>query len=158
MFKALFVALTVLASPLQAAESPWDRGAPILAKPVEMTVYRSPSCSCCGRWLEHMKKHGFVIKDIKTEAMDTIKREQGIPETLQSCHTALVDGYVVEGHVPAADVAAILNKRPKAVGLTVPGMPVGTPGMEMGGKKDPFTVLEFDRNGDTRVFHEYRAY
>lgn len=158
VFNTLLMSFALLASPLRAEESVWNRGAPALAKPVEMTVYRSPSCSCCGRWLEHMKKNGFAVKDIKTEEMDRIKREQGVPEALQSCHTALVGGYVVEGHVPAGDVAELLKKQPKAAGLTVPGMPMGTPGMEMGAKKDPFAVLEFDKDGKTRVFHEYRAY
>jgi hypothetical protein len=156
--KAILLALALLAGPLQAEESGWDRGAPALDKPVDMTVYRSPSCGCCGRWLEHMKKNGFVVKDIKTEDMAGIKKKYGVPENLQSCHTALVGGYVVEGHVPAADVAELLKRHPKAAGLTVPGMPTGTPGMEMGGGKDPFAVLEFDKQGKTRVFHDYRSY
>lgn len=153
--QALPILCTLWAMSPQAAESPGNGGAPAIGKPVEITVYRSPSCTCCGRWLEHMKKNGFIIKDMKTEDMDRIKQEQGVPEPLRSCHTALVGGYVVEGHVPAADVAALLKQRPTAAGLTVPGMPVGTPGMEMGGRQDPFAVLEFDRNGKTRVFHEY---
>jgi hypothetical protein len=156
--KAILLALALLAGPLQAAESLWNQGAPVLDKPVEMTVYRSPTCGCCGKWLEHMKKNGFVVKDIKIEDMPGIKKKYGVPENLQSCHTALVGGYVVEGHVPAADVGELLKKRPNAAGLTVPGMPSGTPGMEMGGRKDPFTVLEFDKQGNARIFHEYRSY
>lgn len=155
---SILLALTFLAGPLQAAESVWDRNPPVLKKPVDMTVYRSPTCGCCGKWLEHMKKNGFTVKDIKTEDMAGIKKQYGVPENLQSCHTALVNGYVVEGHVPASDVGELLKKRPDAAGLTVPGMPSGTPGMEMGGRKDPFAVLEFDKQGNTRVFHDYRSY
>ena len=157
LFKTLPILLALLSLSVQAGEGAWDRGAPVLSEPVEMTVYRSPTCGCCGRWLEHMKKNGFAIKDIKTGDMDAVKRRYGVPKSLQSCHTALVAGYVVEGHVPAGDVAELLKKRPGAVGLTVPGMPMGTPGMEMGGRADPFAVLEFDKDGTTRVFHEYGA-
>jgi hypothetical protein len=156
--QAILLALALLAGPLRAAENTWDQGAPVLDKPVEMTVYRSPTCGCCGKWLDHMKKHGFIVKDIQTEDMAGIKKKYGVPEKLQSCHTAIVQGYVVEGHVPAADVRDLLTKHPKAAGLTVPGMPAGTPGMEMGGRKDPFTVLEFDKRGASRTFHDYRAY
>ena len=124
-------------------------------KPVEMTVYRSPTCSCCGKWLEHMKQDGFVVKDIQTEDMDAIKHQHGVPDNLKSCHTALVGGYVVEGHVPAGDIRALLKKKPAVVGLSVPGMPAGTPGMEMGGRKDPYAVVQFDKAGQATVFHEY---
>ena len=123
--------------------------------PVEMIVYRSPTCTCCGRWLEHMKRDGFVIQDIQTEDMDAIKRQRGVPSELKSCHTALVGGYVVEGHVPAEDVRALLDKKPAVVGISVPGMIVGTPGMEMGGRKDPYAVVQFDRSGKVTIFHDY---
>jgi hypothetical protein len=121
----------------------------------EMTVYRSPTCTCCGRWLEHMKQNGFAIKDIPTEDMDAIKRQHGVPATLQSCHTALVDGYWVEGHVPAEDVKKLLRDKPAVAGISVPGMPVGTPGMEMGPRQDPFAVMQLDKSGNTSVFHDY---
>jgi len=146
--------LLVLASALPPA---WAASAKPAAagSPVEMTVYRSPTCTCCGRWLEHMKQNGFAIKDIQTEDMDAIKRRQGVPDALQSCHTALVGGYVVEGHVPAQDVRSLLEKKPAIVGLSVPGMPAGTPGMEMGGRKDPYAVVQFDKSGKVTVFHDY---
>lgn len=155
---AIGLALASLAGPLQAAQSVWDKGAPVLDKPVEMTVYRSPTCGCCGKWVEHMKKNGFAVKDVVTEDMDTLKGERGVPKELQSCHTALVGGYVVEGHVPAADVADLLKQKPPTAGLTAPGMPMGSPGMEMGGAKAPFDVLEFDKRGKTQVFHGHSAY
>jgi hypothetical protein len=155
---AIGLALALLAGPLQAAQSVWDKGAPVLDKPVEMTVYRSPTCGCCGKWVDHMKKNGFAVRDIVTEDMDKLKGERGVPKELQSCHTALVGGYVVEGHVPAADVADLLKKKPQTVGLTAPGMPMGSPGMDMGGAKAPFDVLEFDKSGKTQVFHGHPSY
>jgi hypothetical protein len=159
-FKSLMLATVLSASSVQAAERARDQAAPapVPEKPVEITVYRSPTCGCCGKWLEHMKKNGFTVKDIKTEEMDKIKQQYGVPKNLQSCHTGVVEGYVIEGHVPAADVRDLLKKHPDAAGLSVPGMTVGTPGMEMGGKKDPFDVVEFDKQGHARTFHEYRAY
>ena len=121
----------------------------------EMTVYRSPTCGCCGKWLEHMKQNGFKVKDVLTEDMDSIKRQQGVPDNLKSCHTAVVGGYRVEGHVPASDVRDLLEKKPAVSGISVPGMPVGTPGMEMGGRKDPYAVVQFDKSGEPAVFHDY---
>jgi len=141
-----------------AGESVWDRPTSALAQPTEMTVYRSPTCGCCGKWIDHMKKQGFVIKDIQREDMDTLKRELGVPEELQSCHTARVGDYVVEGHVPAADVKKLLTDKPKAIGLAVPGMVTGSPGMEMGGRKDPFEVIVFDRDGKTDKLSTYDKY
>ncbi len=146
--KSMLWALALISPALLAGE----------AKPVEMTVYRSPTCGCCGKWVEQMKTSGFAVKDVVTDEVDKIKGERGVPENLRSCHTALVGDYVVEGHVPAADIQDILKRKPSAVGLAVPGMVVGSPGMEMGGKKAPFDVVEFDKKGDVRVVHEYRAY
>lgn len=131
---------------------------PVAANPApSMTVYRSPTCGCCGKWIEHIKAQGFKVEDIQSGDMDQVKDRLGVPEPLRSCHTAIVGGYVVEGHVPAADILGLLKQKPKdAVGLAVPGMPAGTPGMEMGGRKDPYDVVEFDKQGKTRVRHEYR--
>ncbi|GAB1543561.1 DUF411 domain-containing protein [Scytonema sp. NUACC21] len=124
----------------------------------EITVYRSPYCSCCGGWVEHMQKHGFKIKDIKTDEIEAIKQKYNLPPQLASCHTAIVDGYVMEGHIPADNIKRLLKQKPNVAGLAVPGMPVGTPGMEMGSKKQPFAVMAFDSNGDVTVFQEYRSY
>jgi hypothetical protein len=154
-FRWILLLAAPLALPVTAAESVWDQGVPVLDKPVEMTVYRSPTCGCCGKWLEHMKKHGFVVRDVKSEEMDKIKQDLGVPKNLQSCHTAVVNGYVVEGHVPAGDVLELLRTHPEGKGLSAPGMPMGSPGMEMGGRKDPFAVLLFDKNGNARTFHEH---
>lgn len=127
------------------------------SQPTEITVYRSPSCGCCGKWLDHMRRNGFVVKDIQTDDMPEVKARHGVPDALQSCHTALVAGYVIEGHVPAADVRTLLDQRPSVVGLSVPGMPVGTPGMEMGGRQDPYAVVQFDQAGKASVVHDYPA-
>ena len=139
----------------EASQGSWDKPTPALPNPAEITVYRSPTCGCCAKWLEHMKKHGFLIRDIQEMNMDAIKRKLGVPLELQSCHTGVVDGYVIEGHVPAGDVKKLLGTKSDLAGLAVPGMPAGAPGMEMGERKDPFAVVGFGKDGKTRVFSEY---
>lgn len=140
------------------AESVWDKETPVVAGPLEITVYRSPTCNCCGKWLEHMAKQGFQVNDMVTEDMDAIKRKFGVPKKLASCHTAVINGYVIEGHVPAGDVKKLLTAKPAVAGIAVPGMVTGTPGMEMGGKKDPFAVLSFDKSGRSATFSDYPSY
>ncbi|GAB4543243.1 MAG: hypothetical protein Tsb0014_36630 [Pleurocapsa sp.] len=125
---------------------------------VDMTVYRSPSCGCCGVWVEHAKKHGFQIKDIQTEQMEALKEKYNVPPELASCHTTIIDGYVMEGHIPADDIKRFLQEKPSLVGLAVPGMPLGTPGMEAGETKQPFQVLAFNDKGEVEVFNEYQSY
>ncbi|MBF6647167.1 DUF411 domain-containing protein [Methylobacter sp. BlB1] len=125
------------------------------AKPVDIVVYRSPTCSCCGKWLEHLKQNNFNVKDIVTDEVQAIKGKYGVPNEMASCHTALVNGYVIEGHVPANDINALLKTKPKVVGIAVPGMPAGTPGMEMGGRKDPYQVVSFDSEKHYQVFNSY---
>lgn len=125
----------------------------------EMTVYRSPSCGCCGMWVEHAQKHGFKIEDIKTDEMEALKQKHNIPEELASCHTTIIDGYVMEGHIPADDIKRFLAEKPEnMVGLAVPGMPIGTPGMEAKDIKQPFQVLAFNDKGEVEVFNEYKSY
>ena len=139
--------------------SVWDRETePNYLGTTEMTVYRSPSCGCCGVWVEHAQKHGFKIKDIKTEAMEALKQKYNIPTELASCHTAIIDGYVMEGHIPADDIKRFLSEKPKLAGLAVPGMPIGTPGMEARDIKQPFQVLAFNHKGEIEVFKEYQSY
>lgn len=151
MIKRLILLLGLgLALPLSVAPAKPAKDAPIA-----ITVYRSPTCGCCGKWMEHMRQNGFQVNEIQVDDMDAIKRQHGVPDNLKSCHTALSGGYVIEGHVPAADVKALLKKKPKAVGLSAPGMPAGSPGMEMGAKKDPYAVVLFDKTGHASVFHEY---
>jgi hypothetical protein len=117
----------------------------------DVTVYKSPYCGCCTAWSEHMRDNGFNVTEIKREDMDTIKKEKGVPEQLESCHTALIDGYVIEGHVPAADIKRLLNERPDAKGLSAPGMPMGSPGMEQGDMKERYVTVLFDED-TMRVF------
>lgn len=121
----------------------------------ELTVYRSPTCNCCGRWVEHMQAAGFNVQDVVTDDMAAIKAQYAVPEALESCHTALVEGYVIEGHVPASDVQRLLSDRPAILGLAAPGMPVGSPGMETGEPVDPYTVVSFTQTGETATFAEH---
>ena len=121
----------------------------------EMTVYKSATCGCCNKWIQHMEDNGFNIKAIDVRDMDLVKQQYGIHRELASCHTAVVDGYVVEGHVPADDVKRLLNEKPEVLGLSVPGMPVGSPGMEMGDRVDEYAVIAIDKNGEAQIFNQY---
>lgn len=125
--------------------------------PAEVVVYHDPSCGCCGKWMEHLREVGFDVRSETTSDMRTIKQKLGVPASLPSCHTAVADGYVIEGHVPAADVERLLAERPDVAGIAVPGMPIGSPGMEYGAQRQAFDVLTFDRAGQTRVFNRYEA-
>ena len=158
--EALSNSAKVTASSEQMAYvSVWDRETkPDYLGTLDMTVYRSPSCGCCGAWVEHAKKHGFRIKDIKTESIEALKQKYNVPPKLVSCHTAIIDGYVIEGHVPADDIKRFLEQKPQVAGLAVPGMPLGTPGMEAGDLKQPFQVLAFNDKGEVEVFKEYQSY
>jgi hypothetical protein len=122
--------------------------------PIRLTVYKSPTCGCCRQWVTHAQSvlSSYDIKTHDLEDLTEIKTRLGIPEPLQSCHTAITGPYVFEGHVPADLIKQFLAERPKALGLAVPGMPVGSPGMEMGPRKDPYDVLLFDKAGKTRVY------
>ena len=121
----------------------------------ELTVFRSPTCGCCGKWVEHMKAEGFNVKDEITEDVDAIKEQYGLPETLASCHTAIADGYVIEGHIPAEDVQRLLMDKPDIAGIAVPGMPIGSPGMESGDYVEPYSVFSFTEDGSTEAFAEH---
>ena len=125
--------------------------------PVEMTVYRSPSCGCCGKWLEYIKQNRFNVKSVISDDMQAIKEKYGLPDKLASCHTAVVDGYIIEGHVPAEDIQKLLQLKPKIAGISAPGMPLGSPGMEMGGQKDAYRVMSFDKDGNIEVFAEHEG-
>ena len=124
------------------------------AKTPELVVYSSPTCGCCGQWTEHMEAAGFTVKSTKTEAMDAIKARYNVPLGLYSCHTAVIGDYVVEGHIPAEDVRRLLAEKPDVAGIAVPGMPLGSPGMDAGGEKEPYTVFSFTASGERAVFAE----
>jgi hypothetical protein len=116
-----------------------------------MTVYKSPTCGCCSAWIEHVEKAGFRVVARDLPDLTEMKAAFGVPRALESCHTAQVGGYLVEGHVPADLIQRMLRERPTARGLAVPGMPIGSPGME-GGTPERYDVLLFDRAGGTRVY------
>ena len=122
-----------------------------------MTVYKDPTCGCCSIWVEHVKKAGFAATVNQTAEVDAIKTQRGVPARARSCHTALIDRYVIEGHVPAREIQRLLKERPAGViGLAVAGMPIGSPGMEVSGQKaQPYNVLAFDTYGATTVFASY---
>jgi hypothetical protein len=118
-----------------------------------MTIYMSPTCGCCGKWVEHVKAAGFKTVVHEEQDMDTVKESLGVPRDMRSCHTAQVDKYLIEGHVPAADVRKLLARKPKAAGLAAPGMPASSPGMAVAGElHEPFDVLLFQRDGKSEVF------
>jgi hypothetical protein len=117
----------------------------------EVTVYKSPSCGCCTSWVDHLKANGFTVVVHDQDDLSDTKTMLGVPRAMTSCHTAVVAGYVNEGPVPAADLARFLKQTPKVLGLAVPGMPAGSPGME-GGKPVPFKVLTWDKDGRATVF------
>ena len=119
-------------------------------KPV-ITVYKDPSCGCCKNWIAHLIKHGYRVDAKDSPDMSEIKRTLGVPTGLTACHTAMVNGYLIEGHVPAADIDRLLAQKPKVTGLAVPGMPAGSPGME-GASAQRYQVLTFDKSGKTTVF------
>lgn len=144
---ALFTVLIMLCTLLWAAE---DR------KP-ELTVYKTPWCGCCTKWVDHMNENGFSVTAVEVEDIEVYKQQYGIPTNLSSCHTALVGGYVIEGHVPAADVLRLLQDRPDIHGLTVPGMPVGSPGMEMGTRVQPYDVLAIKHDGSVYTYNQYEG-
>jgi hypothetical protein len=124
------------------------------AKPSSVEVYKSPTCGCCSKWVEHLQANGFTVKTINVDDIYQVKTKHAVPGAVESCHTGLVGGYVVEGHVPAADIHRLLKERPAGIaGIGARGMPVGSPGMEVEGvKPQPYNVLAFDKQGQTRVF------
>lgn len=120
----------------------------------DVIVYKSPTCGCCSEWVKHLKENGFSVKTEDLHNVNPIKAELGVPNQLRSCHTAKVGDYVIEGHVPAKDISRLLKEKPQVSGLAVPGMPMGSPGME-GPRKDRYDVLTFQMNGKTSVYTSY---
>jgi hypothetical protein len=134
---------------------------PVLAQPWPggplVEVWKDPNCGCCKDWMRHLEANGFAVK-AHDQGNAAMRRRLGVPEHLGSCHTALVSGYLIEGHVPAREVRRLLRERPDALGLTVPGMPIGSPGMdgpEYAGRKDRYDVLLVDKKGKPRVYQTY---
>lgn len=121
------------------------------AQAAEVVVYKSPTCGCCKKWVSHLKKNGYAVEVHNQRNMSPIKADLGVPRHLQSCHTAKVGDYVIEGHVPADVITRLLEEKPSIKGLAVPGMPMGSPGME-GRRKDPYEVLTFKESGKTTIY------
>lgn len=148
----------LLALSLSACGS--NAGTPPAAPATEaprITVWKSPSCGCCGKWVDHLEAEGFAVTVVDERAMAPLKSSLDIPPELQSCHTAKVDGYLVEGHVPAGDIRRLLAERPDARGIAVPGMPAGSPGMEVAGRFDAFDVMLFGTEGEPAVYAHHAA-
>ena len=123
----------------------------------EITVYKTTTCSCCAVWVRHLRENKFTVRVIEVDSTAEYQKKNGVTATLRSCHTATVAGYTIEGHVPASEVQRMLKEKPKARGLAVPGMPVGSPGMEVGTRRDAYSVLLFDADGRTSVYRHYPA-
>ena len=150
----LFLPLATLVSSAAAQEPSTGRTAATALPTVVVT--KSPTCGCCGKWIEHLRAAGFPVEVHDTHALHAFKERLGVPPSKRSCHTAEVAGYVVEGHVPAGDVKRLLAERPEARGLVLPGMPMGSPGMEMpDGRVMPYTVELLGNDGSTRAFAEH---
>ena len=118
----------------------------------KLTIYKSPTCGCCTKWVDHVKAAGFKTQIHDLDNVGAIKQKYGVPAELASCHTVLVAGYVLEGHVPADVIKKMLTEKPKIAGIAVPGMPVGSPGMEMGGRKDRYDIIAWSKAGKQTVF------
>lgn len=126
-----------------------------MARP-SVVVHRSPSCGCCGAWANYLRRAGFSVTIVNEDDLAPVKRRAGVPESLQSCHTAFIDGYAVEGHVPLEAIERMLTARPAILGIAVPGMPGGSPGMEISGEgPEPFKVIAFANGGGQEVFLDY---
>jgi hypothetical protein len=138
-----------------APAAPAPAPAPATAATPTAEVYKTPTCGCCGAWVDHLRAAGFTVRVHEVDDIAPVRSRLGMPAALASCHTARIGDYVVEGHVPATDIRRLLASNIVALGLAVPGMPIGSPGMEMGPRLDPYEVLLVERGGRTRVFSRY---
>lgn len=145
--RTCFIAVAALA--VAACSQPQATQGPVV------TVYKTPTCQCCGRWIQHLKENGFAVTVHGVGDFTTVRKDLGEPAGFATCHVASVEGYIVEGHVPAADIRRLLAERPAVKGIVAPGMPVGSPGMEQGARKDPYDVLTFTATGETTVFAKH---
>ena len=143
--------LTTLAASFAAIAMPAIGAVPL----PQIEVFKSPTCGCCTAWIDHLKVAGFPVKVVDVDDTTVVRRRHGLPDKFGSCHTGIVKGYVIEGHVPSADIKRLLAAKPAAIGLAVPGMPVGSPGMEQGNHQDPYNVLLIDKSGRETVFAHY---
>jgi hypothetical protein len=150
MHRNSFIALVVTLTSLAIVAGQQKQAGPLVE------VFKTPTCGCCSKWVEHMRTSGFIVRTTDMNDLSQINSSRGVPEQVQSCHTAVVNGYVVEGHVPAADVHRLLKEKPAIAGIAVGGMPAGSPGMEFPGvKAQPYDVMAFEKSGTTRVFAKH---
>lgn len=155
---AAFLAVTAVAGALAGCEQQAPAASADTSPAAQMVVHKTPTCGCCGEWVDHMRQAGFEVEVKEAGDLSPVKERVGVPYGMGSCHTAEVDGYFVEGHVPAADVERLLAERPDARGLTVPGMPLGSPGMEVpSGEVQAYEVLLVHPDGSTSVFARHGA-
>ena len=138
-----------------ASDAPAVNAAAGPAENDTIVVYKSPTCGCCAKWVDHLKENGFHVEARDMMDVAPIKADLGVPGHLESCHTGVVNGYAVEGHVPADVIVRLLRERPKVAGIAVPGMPMGSPGME-GPRSEPYDIVAFEADGDTRVYESRR--
>ena len=143
--KAMWIAAVIALSAAMAA--PASDGVAM-----DIVVYKNPECGCCGKWVSYLRQHGYNVTVEETRDVLAVKKRLGVPEKLAACHTAEIDGYVIEGHLTHRDIRRLLLFRPEVRGIAVPGMPIGTPGMERGSSKQAYDVISFDANGNTEVF------
>ncbi|MDA5095532.1 DUF411 domain-containing protein [Aliiroseovarius sp. KMU-50] len=144
---------------ISALATPVLSAAPAIASSPALHVRKDPSCGCCGAWIKIMQANGFstTVENVDYDALYLFKQQGGISDDLMSCHTAEIDGYLIEGHVPAADISRLLAQRPEAIGLTVPGMPSGSPGMGPENQREAYEVLLMRKDGRVEVFSSYAA-
>ncbi len=148
---SIFIALLLIACPESESE---EKSGSVSDLPI-VQVYKSPTCGCCSKWVAHLEANGFKVEATDVNDMSLIKRSYGIPGVLASCHTAVVGDYLVEGHVPAEDIIQLLKQKPAIKGIAVPGMPIGSPGME-GSNPEAYDVVSFKANGETEVFSSHQ--
>jgi len=146
MKRRTFLGITIAASLLSTKTA--------TATGTVVEVYKDPTCGCCGKWAEHLRNNGFDVHIQEVPSTADYRRKFGVPDALASCHTAIVDGYAIEGHVPAADIQRLLKEHPKARGLAVPGMPIGSPGME-GARTEAYSVMIFAADGGSSLYQSY---
>ncbi len=140
------------------AGADWNKAKETHGSIKNIDVNYSQSCGCCKKWMSHLKNHKFNVNPKATSALQAIKNQYGVAREYSSCHTAVIGGYVIEGHVPADDIKRLLKEKPDIKGLSVPAMPVGTPGMEQGNRKDSFYVITLPHKGQPEIFNTYEKY
>lgn len=125
---------------------------------IAATVWKTPTCGCCSLWVDHLRANGFQVdaKDVSTDEVRAVSKAAGLKDEGTSCHTAKIGNYIVEGHVPASDIHRMLKEKPAIAGIAAPGMPMGSPGMDQGGAKEPYDVIAFTKDGKTSVFSKHK--